>query len=87
MERPTRNSNRGNGQDSGVRPRGTTSTSVPQTNRQDDEWSMPVTAERREGIERQQTTQASPSVAPPPTEERLLTDWSSEGSPQGRATQ
>ena len=48
---------------------------------------MPLTAERRESTERQQITQASPSVAPPPTEERLFTDWSSEGSPQGRATQ
>ena len=31
---------------------------------QDDEWSMPPTTERREGIERQQTTQASLLVAP-----------------------
>ena len=33
MERPSGNSNRGNGQDNGVRPQGTTSISVPQTNR------------------------------------------------------
>ena len=64
MERPSGNSNRGNGQDNGVRPRGATSTSVPQTNRQDDEWSMPLTTERREGTGRQQVTQASPLVAP-----------------------
>ena len=64
MERPSRNSNRGNGQSNGTRPRGTTSTSVPQTSRQDDEWSMPPTTERREGIERQQITQASLLVAP-----------------------
>ena len=38
MERPSGNSNRGNSQDNGVRPRGATSTGVPQTNRQDDEW-------------------------------------------------
>ena len=87
MERPPGNSNRGNGQDNGVRPRGTTSSSVPKTNRQDDDWSMPLTAERREGTGRQQITQASPSVAPHPTEERLFTNWSSEGSPQERATQ
>ena len=56
MERSTGNSNRGHGQDNGVRPRGTTSNSIPQMNRQDDEWLMPLTTERREGIERQQTT-------------------------------
>ena len=61
MERP---SNRGNSQDNGARPRGTTSTSVPQMNRQDDEWSIPLTAVRREGTERQQITQASPLAAP-----------------------
>ena len=87
MERPSGNSNRGNSQDNGVRPRGTTSTSVPQMNRQDDEWSMPLTTERREGTGRQQVTRASPLDAPLPTEERLFTDWSSEGSPQERATQ
>ena len=64
MERPPGNSSRGNGQDNGMRPRGTISTSVSQTNRQDDEWSMPLTAERREGTGRQQITQASSSVAP-----------------------
>ena len=48
---------------------------------------MPPTTERREGIERQQTTQASLSVAPSPTEERLFTDWSSEDSPPERTTQ
>ena len=56
-------------------------------NRQDDEWSIPHIAERREGTERQQITQTSPLVAPLPTEERVFTDWSSEGSPQGRTTQ
>ena len=87
MERPSRNSNRGNGQSNGTRPQGTTSTSVPQTSRQGDEWSMLPTTERREGIERQQITQTSLLVAPPPTEERLFTNWSSEGSPPERTTQ
>ena len=32
--------------------------------RQDDEWSIPPTAERREGIERQQITQASLPAKP-----------------------
>ena len=55
--------------------------------RQDDEWSAPPIAERREVTERQQITQASPPAAPPPTEERLFTDWSSEDSPRERANQ
>ena len=29
----------------------------------------------------------SPPAAPPPTEERLFTNWSSEGSPRERASQ
>ena len=29
----------------------------------------------------------SPPAAPPPTEERLFTDWSSEGSPRERTSQ
>ena len=33
-------------------------------NRQDDEWLMPPTAERREGIERQQIAWVSSPVAP-----------------------
>ena len=48
MERSTGDSNRGNGRDNGVRPQITTSTSVPQTDRQDDEWLVPPIAERRE---------------------------------------
>ena len=31
--------------------------------------------------------QASPPAAPPPTEERLFTNWSSEDPPRERATQ
>ena len=47
----------------------------------------PPTVERRDDAERWQTTQTSPPAAPPPTEERLFTDWSSEGSPRERVTQ
>ena len=32
-------------------------------------------------------TQTSPSAVPPPTEERLFTDWSSKGSPRERVNQ
>ena len=72
MERSTGDSNRGNGQDNGVRPRITTSTSVPQTNRQDDEWSVPPIAKRREVMGRQQITQTSPPAAPPPTRRKII---------------
>ena len=48
---------------------------------------MPPTDERRDNVGRQHITQTSPPTAPPPTEERLFTNWSSEGSPRGRASQ
>ena len=58
-------------------------------NQQDreDEWSVPPTDERRDDVGRQHITQMSPPAAPPPTEERLFTNWSSEGSPRERASQ
>ena len=55
-------------------------TDRPQPTRQEDEWSLPTTTERRKNVERQQTTHTSPLDVPPPSEERLFTDWSSEGS-------
>ena len=70
-----------------MRPQPTTSTSGPQPVRQDDEWSVPPTVERRDDAGRQQVTQVSPPAAPPPTEERLFTNWSSEESPRERANQ
>ena len=87
MERPNRGFGRGNGQDNNVRPQQQAPTDRPQTARQEDEWSLPPTVERRDDAERQQTIQPSPPAAPPPTEERLFTDWSSEGSPRERANQ
>ena len=48
MERSIGDSHKGNGQDNSVRPRITTTTSVSQTNRQDNEWSVPPIAERGE---------------------------------------
>ena len=48
MERPNGDFNRGNEQDNDRRPQITTAASVPQTNRQDDEWSVPPIPERRE---------------------------------------
>ena len=52
MERSNGDSNRGNGQDNGMRPQITTSTSEPQTNRQDDEWLAPPVPEREEAVGR-----------------------------------
>ena len=42
---------------------------------------------RRDDTERHQTTQVSLPAAPPPTEERLFTNWSSEDSPRERVNQ
>ena len=63
------------------------STDRPQPTRQEDEWSIPPNNERRDDAERHQITQTSPPAAPPPTEERLFTDWSSEGFPRERTSQ
>ena len=87
MERPNGGFGRGNGQDNHVRPQQQTPTDRPQPARQEDEWSLPPTVERRDDAERWQTTQMSPPAAPPPTEERLFTNWSSEGSPRERVNQ
>ena len=49
---------------------------------------MPTNVERREDeIERCETSQAHPPNVPPPTEDRLFTDWSSTDSPRERETQ
>ena len=48
---------------------------------------MPPVVERRDDAGRRQVTQPSPPAAPPPIEERLFTNWSSEDSPRERANQ
>ena len=87
MERPNGGFGRGNGRDNNVRPQQQAPTDRPQPARQEDEWSLPPTVERRDDAERWQTTQMCPPAAPPPTEERLFTDWSSEVSPRERVNQ
>ena len=87
IERPNGGFARGNGHAYIERPQQQVSTDRPQPVRQEDEWSIPPNIERRDDMERHQTTQMSPPSAPPPTEERLFTDWSSESSPRERATQ
>ena len=78
---------RGNSQDNTGRPQQQAPSDRPQPARQENEWSLPPNIERRDDTERQQTTQTSPPAALPPTEERLFTDWSSEGSPRERVNQ
>ena len=87
IERPNRGFARGNGQDYHKRSQQQVSTDRLQSVRQEDEWSIPLNVERRDDAERCQTAQTSPLAAPPPTEERLFTDWSSEGSPRERINQ
>ena len=58
-----------------------------QQDRQEEEWSIPTNVERRENdTERCEPSRAPPPV-PPPTEDRLFTDWSSVDSPRERTSQ
>ena len=86
MDRPNGGFGRGNGQGNNTRAQQAL-TDRPQPARQEDEWSSPTNVERRDNTERHQMIQASPPAAPPPTEERLFTDWSSEDSPRERVNQ
>ena len=56
-----------------------------QQDRQEEEWSVPTSIERREDdTVRQESHRAPPT--PPPSEDRLFTDWSSLDSPQARTS-
>ena len=56
-----------------------------QQDRQEEEWSVPTNIERREDdVERCESSRAPPT--PPPSEDRLLTDWSSLDSPTVRTS-
>ena len=87
MERPKRGFAREIGQDNTARPQQPTSTGRPAPIRQEDEWSIPPPVERRDVVMNCQIASTSSLAAPPPTEERLFTDWSSEGSPRDRNNQ
>ena len=87
MDRPNGGFGRGYGQGNNTRAQQQAPTDRPQPARQEDEWSSPTNVKRRDDTERHQTTQVSPPAAPPPTEERLFTDWSSEDSPRERVNQ
>ena len=87
MDRPNEGFGRGNVQGNNTRAQPQAPTDRPQLARQDDGWSSPTNIDRREDTERHQTSQAPPSEVPPPTEERLFTDWSSKNSPRERVAQ
>ena len=86
-ERPDRGFAGGNNQNDTIRPQQPAPTDRPTPIRQEDEWSIPPTVERRDDAERCQIASTSFPAASPPTEERLFTDWSSEGSPRDRNNQ
>ena len=86
MDRPIGGFRRGYSQGNNTRAQ-QTPTDRPQPARQEDEWSSPTNVERMEDTERCQTSQVPPPDVPPPTEERLFTDWSSVDSPRERVNQ
>ena len=87
MNRPNGGFDRGYGQSNNTRVQQQAPTDRPQPTRQEDEWSSPTNVERRDNTERHQMSQVPPSEFPPPTGERLFTDWSSEESSRERVNQ
>ena len=86
MDRSNGGFGRGNSQGNGIKAQ-QTPTDRPQPDRHKEDWSMPTNVERREDTERHETSQAPLPDVPPPTEERMFTDWSSIDSPRERVTQ
>ena len=71
-----------------IRPQQPVSVGRPISNRQDEEWSSPPPIDkRRNDMNRCQTESTSFPAVPPPTEERVFTDWSSKGPPRERSIQ
>ena len=87
MDRPNGGFGRGYVKGNNTRAQQQAPTDRPQPARQEDEWSSPTNVERRDDMERHQTSQVPPPAVPPPTEERLFTNWSSEDSPRERVNQ
>ena len=87
MDRPNGGFGRGYGQGNNTRALQEAPTDWPQPTRQEDEWTSATNVDRGDDTGRHQTTQASPPVTPPPKEERVFTNWSSEGSPRERVHQ
>ena len=86
MDRPIGGFGRGYSQGNGVGAQ-QAPTDRSQPDRQEEEWSMPTNIGRREDTERPETSQAPPPNVPPPTDERLFTDWNSIDSPRERVPQ
>ena len=86
MDRPNGGFRRGYSQGNGIGAQ-QAPTDRPQPDRQEEDWSIPINVERREDTERCEISQVPPPDIPPPTEERLFTDWSSIDSPGERVTQ
>ena len=87
MGRPNEGFGRGHVQGNNTRAQQQVPTDRSQPARQDDGWSSPTNIDRKEDTEKQQTSQVPPSEVPPPAEERLFTNWSSENSPRERVAQ
>ena len=87
MERPDRGFVGGNGQTDNARPQPLTFKDRPTPVRQEDEWSIPPTGERRNDIERCQIASTSFPASPLLQKKCLFTDWSSDGSPRDRNNQ
>ena len=57
-----------------------TNTARDQQGRQEEDWSVPTSIERREDVTIRQESHRTPPT-PPPSEDQLFTDWSSLDSP------
>ena len=86
MDRPNAGFRRGYSQGIGTEAQQAI-THRTQPDRQQEDWSIPANIDRREDTERCETSQVPPPNVPPPTEERLFTDWSSIDSPRERVLQ
>ena len=87
MDRPNGGFGRGFSQGNGIEVQ-QAPTDRSQPDRQGEDWSMPINVERTENkIGRHVTSQVPPPNVPPPTEDRLFTDWSSKDSPREKVTQ
>ena len=72
MERPNRGFAGGNNQNDTIRPQQPAPTDRPTPVRQEDEWSIPPTVERRNDTERHQIASMSFPAAPPPQKNDCL---------------
>ena len=86
MDRPNGGFGRGFSQGNNTRAQ-QAPTDRPQPERQEDDWSSPTNVERRERYREASDITSTSTQCPPPTEERLFTDWSSVDFPRERVNQ